>query len=142
MHNKRRHQILLMTPNDFHTPLDCSSLHLLFYIHSSFVYRNDVLDKSPFIRSSLSALFCTLSLVSILECLFFHQVKPDDLCLVAPANGLCSLWTVPPYIRFHVQSFLVTLRDGCLFFVVLNITRILHYVNLFFISFYFPLYFS
>ena len=42
-----------------------------------------------------------------------------------------------PYIRFHVQSFLVTLRDGCLFFVVLNITRILHYVNLFFISFYF-----
>ena len=86
--NKRRHQILLMTPNDFHTPLDCSSLHLLFYIHSSFVYRNDVLDKSPFIRSSLSALFCTLSLVSIPECLFFHQVKPDDLCLVAPCQWL------------------------------------------------------
>ena len=59
-----------------------------------------------------------------------------------PANGLCSLWTVPPYIRFHVQGFLVTLRDGCLFFVVLNITRILHYVNLFFYFFLFFLYVS
>lgn len=59
-----------------------------------------------------------------------------------PANGLCSLWTVPPYIRFHVQGFLVTLRDGCLFFVVLNITRILHYVNLFFYFFLFFLYIS
>ena len=125
MHNKRRHQILLMTPNDFHTPLDCSSLHLLFYIHSSFVYRNDVLGKSPFIRSSLSALFCTLSLVSIPECLFFHQVKPDDLCLVAPCQ-----WLMFP------------LDCTACFFVVLNITRISHYVNLFFYFFLFFLYIS
>ena len=143
MHNKRRHQILLMTPNDFHTPLDCSSLHLLFYIHSSFVYRNDVLDKSPFIRSSLSALFCTLSLVSIPECLFFHQVKPDDLCLVAPCQWLMFPWTVPPYIRFHVQSFLVTLRDGCLFFCCLKYNT--HFTlcqPVFLFLFIFPLYFS
>ena len=136
MHNKRRHQILLMTPNDFHTPLDCSSLHLLFYIHSSFVYRNDVLDKSPFIRSSLSALFCTLSLVSIPECLFFHQVKPDDLCLVVPF-GLYLLT-----LDFTSRAFSSPFVMAACFFVVLNITRILHYVNLFFYFFLFSLYIS
>ena len=60
-----------------------------------------------------------------------------------PANGLCSLWTVPPYIRFHVQSFLVTLRDGCLFFCCLKYNT--HFTlcqPVFLFLFIFPLYFS
>ena len=88
MHNKRRHQILLMTPNDFHTPLTaphfifCSISILLLFTEMTF-WTNHLLSV-PLCPLS----FCTLSLVSILECLFFHQVKPDDLCLVAPCQWL------------------------------------------------------
>ena len=52
-------------------------------------------------------------------------------------------WTVPPYIRFHVQGFLVTLRDGCLFFCCLKYNT--HFTlcqPVFLFLFIFPLYFS
>ncbi len=115
----------------------CSISILLLFTEMTF-WTNHLLS-----RSSLSALFCTLSLVSIPECLFFHQVKPDDLCLVAPCQ-----WLMFPFglylltLDFTSRAFSSPFVMAACFFVVLNITRILHYVNLFFYFFLFFLYIS
>ena len=143
MHDKRRHQILLMAPNDFHTPLDCSSLHLLFLYPFFFClpkWRSGQIIFYPFlfVRSllySVTGFHSRMFILSSSEAWW-------------PVFG-CSLPMayVPfgPYLLtldFTSRAFSSPFVMAACFFVVLNITRTLYYVNLFFKFFLFSFYIS